>query len=153
MAVMLSVGSAVAAEPTGADSAWKSIAALGGFDTEKAQASMFNFPDSFPEGMLAVHPNSSQREAVTAILDNVQEDYLLGELSDESFDERIFIEPAADGKCIMLYTITGSGGTDTIAFIVTISEAQADEVASLWEERIKQEEEGKDEFDQDFSDE
>ncbi len=135
------------------ETAWKSISSIKGFDVEAAPASMFNFPDSFGDGQLAVHPNASMCKEITAVLDALSDDYLLGALSDESFDERLFVESLPDGGCVMLYTIVGTGGADTVAFMANITEEQADEVASLWESHIKQEEEGKEEFDQDFGDE
>ncbi len=137
------------------ETAWSDISRLPGFETEQAEASMFSFPESFGEGRLAVHPNASQRPAFTAILDGISDDYLLGQLADETFDERLFLEEIDDEDSFrILYTISGAGGTDTIAFLDSITAAQAEELTALWEKHVSQEEEGDaEEFEQDFSDE
>lgn len=137
------------------ETAWNDISRLPGFTTEQADASMFNFPESFGEGRLAVHPNSSQRPALTRILDAISDDYLLGQLADESFDERLYLEEMdEDDTYCILYTICGNGGADTIAFLARINSAQAEELNTLWEQHVNQEEAGEaEEFEQDFSDE
>lgn len=133
--------------------AWHRIAGIEGFNIENADPSMFNFPDGFKKGQLAIFPNASVKEEVTAILDGISEDFLLGEVSDDSFDERVFVEPAGENNNVLLYTVVGSGGADAMAFITYVTDDQADEVASLWDSHVDEEEAGSEEFDQDFGDE
>lgn len=152
--MMLASLRAFCAQPV-IETAWNDITRLPGFTTEQAEASMFNFPDSFGEGRLAVHPNASQRQEFTRILDGISDDYLLGQLADDNFDERLYLEEMdEDDTYCILYTICGNGGADTIAFLARINSAQAEELNALWEKHLNQEEAGEaEEFEQDFSDE
>ncbi len=135
------------------EGAWESIMSIDGFEKDMAEASLFNFPESFGQGRLAIHANASQREGFLAVLDAIPADCLLGQLSDESFDERLYLEQTGDDSFSVLYTLVGTGGADTVAMLMTVNEAQTEELMSLWERRVSEEEAGEEEFDQDFGDE